>query len=170
MPASNSRILVIDASIARAAGTSENPVSSASREFLDAVLDICHRIAFNAAILEEWRRHQSKFTKRWRPSMYARKKIVNLSNDADARLSDRILGATADVENRRAMLKDIPLIVAALQVDHVVISLDEEARRLFHMNELNTIIWANPLAERQRMGAWLKGGAEPIDEWKLGPR
>jgi len=69
-------MLVIDASVARAAGdVSMNPTSRNCREFLQTVLQICHRMALTAPIQEEWNRHQSRFARDWRTSMVARKKI-----------------------------------------------------------------------------------------------
>jgi len=57
-----SRVLVIDASIARAAGdVSMHPTSRNCRDFLQAVLDTCHRMALTTPIKEEWNRHQSRF-------------------------------------------------------------------------------------------------------------
>ena len=44
-------------------------------EFLQAVLDVCHRMVLTAPIREEWNKHQSRFARTWRVSMMARKKI-----------------------------------------------------------------------------------------------
>ena len=168
MPKPPSKVLVIDASVARAAGTSENPTSGATRRFLDSVLEVCHRMALTTPIREEWRRHQSKFTKRWRLAMYARKKIVVLQESADPSLTARILDTGHNDEDRRAMLKDIPLIVAALQADRIVVSRDDNARVLFQVRELNAITWVNPVDEPERVREWLEQGAAEIEEWKLG--
>ena len=71
-----SRMLVIDASIAMAAGErSMHPTSRNCREFLQAVLAVCHRMVLTKPIQEEWNEHQSAFARRWRTAMMARKKI-----------------------------------------------------------------------------------------------
>ena len=71
-----SRVLVIDASIARAAGeVSMHPTSRDCREFLQAVLRLAHRMAMTARIQEEWNKHQSNFARRWRTAMVARRRI-----------------------------------------------------------------------------------------------
>ncbi len=76
MAKARSRVLVIDASIARAAGDmSVDPKSRNCREFLLAVRDHGHRMATTEPIIAEWNRHQSNFARRWRTSMMARKKI-----------------------------------------------------------------------------------------------
>jgi hypothetical protein len=45
-----SRRLVIDASVARSATLSDNPTSTACREFLQAILEVRHRIVLSAEI------------------------------------------------------------------------------------------------------------------------
>jgi hypothetical protein len=125
-------------------------------------------MALTPAIREEWRRHQSKFARRWRLAMYAKKKIVLLEEGQDPGLVDRILRTSRNDEQRQAMLKDVPLIRAALQADYIVVSRDENARELFQIRELSTITWVNPVSEPERILGWLREGAPAVDEWKLG--
>jgi len=73
-----SRRLVIDASVASAAGQTQHPTSFRSREFLEEVLKISHRAVMTAALTEEWDRHQSLYAARWRAEMRSRNKIVDL--------------------------------------------------------------------------------------------
>lgn len=161
-------MLVIDASVAQAAGWSDHPESSASRHFLRAVLDICHRMVLTPPLIEEWRRHQSSYTRDWRKSMYARKKIQLLEAEENPGLRKRVLDPGAGAQLLEMRLKDLPLIEAALRADRVVVSLDEEARESFRFRELNVVTWVNPLRERDRIGSWLEDGAPPVEEWKLG--
>ena len=168
MPRGISRLLVIDASVARAAGASEHPVSSTTRQFLEAVLDVSHQMVFTPPILDEWRRHQSKFAKRWRVSMHARRKIRMLGAQEDASLRSRILGPAVTGTLREIRLKDIPLVEAALRTDSVIVSRDEEARDAFQLRELSAIVWVNPVRDSGRMRSWLEEGARPVEEWKLG--
>ena len=46
--------IVVDASVARAAGTSEKPLSTACRRALAAMRDSDHRVAMSAMVLGEW--------------------------------------------------------------------------------------------------------------------
>lgn len=162
-----SKLLVVDATIVRAAGESNHPISSANRDFLNWVLDICHRVVMTTEIGDEWGRHQSKLTRRWRVAMHARKKLVTLQVQANTELRLRpTLGRNA--EERDAILKDTHLIEAALSADRIVASLDERARALFHTAELSVVTWVNPVSERPRIQAWLEDGAPPVNEWKLG--
>jgi hypothetical protein len=99
--------------------------------------------------------------------MYAKKKIVVLQG-GDPGLEDRILRTSRNDEQRQAMLKDLPLIHAALRADYIVVSRDENARALFQIRELSTITWVNPVDRPERILRWLEEGAAPIEEWKLG--
>jgi hypothetical protein len=101
-------VLVIDASVAKAAGWSKQPDSSSSRYFLRAVLDICHQMVLTPALAEEWRRHQSKYTREWRKSMYARRKIRQLEAEENGNLRARILDPDAGPQLLAIRLKDIP--------------------------------------------------------------
>ena len=83
--------------------------------------------------------------------MYAKKKIVVLQEGEDPGLEDRILRTSRNDEQRRAMLKDLPLIHAALRADYIVVSRDENARALFQIRELSAITWANPVSQPARI-------------------
>jgi hypothetical protein len=125
-------------------------------------------MALTPAIGDEWRRHQSKFARRWRLAMYAKKKIVILPEREAPELEDRILRAGRDHEQRQAMFKDIPLIHAAPQSDGIVVSRDENARAFFQIRELSSIMWVNPVGDPERILEWLEQGAPAVEEWKLG--
>ncbi len=69
-----SRLFVIDTSVAKAAGETDHPVSKACRDFMRAMLDICHRMVMTSEISAEWNRRQSHYARKWRAAMVARKK------------------------------------------------------------------------------------------------
>lgn len=168
-----SKRLVIDASIARAAGETEHPTSKRCRDFLRAVLRICHRLVLTPEIQEEWRRHQSDFTRKWRVQMYARKKIDEPNPPLNEPLRTGIERTTTAVNEQEAMLKDMRLIEAALNTDKVVVSLDERARTLFDragqtVEELRLILWLNPERPEESPLAWLEAGAKIERERQLG--
>jgi hypothetical protein len=161
-------VLVIDASVAQAAGWSDHPESSASRHFLRGVLDICHRMVLTPPLIEEWRRHQSSYTREWRKIHVRPEEDPVARSGREPCLRKRVLDPGAGALLLEIRLKDLPLIEAALCADHIVVSLDEEARQSFRLRELNIITWVNPLRERDHMGSWLEDGAPPVEEWKLG--
>ncbi len=168
-----SRRLVIDASVAGAAGASEHAVSKASRDFLQQVLKICHLIVVTPNILEEWKKHRSKFSSTWLVSMTARRKVAAIDVVESAELRSGIERASIRNCDRRAMRKDAHLIEAAFAADSTVVSADDAARRLFgalsaDVGALKSVVWVNPGRQSERVAEWLGRGAKIVREWCLG--
>jgi len=72
-----------------------------------------------------------------------------------------------------AMRKDLHLIEAALDQHAAVISSDEKARKPFHtvaqnVKKLTKIVWVNPEQNHEAVLSWLKAGAKPERQWRLG--
>ena len=173
MKSESSKRLVIDASIARAAGRTDHPISKACRVFLEGVLNICHHVVLTKEITEEWNRHQSNFTVFWRSSMFARRKVARhevAQNDA-FRTSIQNFGFSE--KERAAVLKDAHLIEAALETDLTIVSLDETARGLLrraaqNVKPLKQVLWVNPTNDEEHTIGWLEGGAEDEEARQLG--
>jgi len=165
-----SKTLVIDASVARSAGGAEAtyPTSVYCRDFLQAVLDICHQIAMTPELRDEWNQHQSRFAAKWRLSMVARKKFCWVEPPDRTELWQKI-EATAESDGAiAAMFKDLHLIQAALTTDQRIASLDDQARTHFRnvaslVVELAGIAWINPSQPEEAAIAWLKQGAPKGD-------
>lgn len=167
-----SKRLVIDASIAQASGerSEDDPRSRHCRELLQAILTICHQITMSPGIAEEWKQHQSKFTRIWRYSMEARKKICRVDALPDEALRSRVLAVASSEKDKEAMLKDLHLIEAALATDKIVISIDATAQGLFHSSSakigtLRDVVWVNPEKMPEQILSWLEDGA-PLDSTK----
>ena len=167
-----SRILIIDCSIAHAAGPEDakHPTSKNCRDFLLAVLRICHRIGMSRAVADEWKRHRSGFARQWLVSMHARRKVALIRAEEDASLREVISTLAKTDKACRAMLKDVHLLESAAQSDRRVAALDETVRRLFaeisqHHKPIRSICWVNPDLEFEEASAWLDAGA-PIDKSK----
>ena len=146
-----SRALVIDASVAQAAGSEQttHPTGRLCRAFLQDVLSICHRAVMTPELNREWREHRSKFAHTWLRSMFARKKVVQVSPMPGEPLRDDVERAIDTPGHREAAEKDMHLIEAALATDRAIISRDEEARGIFSAasslaSPLREIMWANP--------------------------
>ncbi|WP_437673230.1 hypothetical protein [Sorangium sp. So ce131] len=177
MRAKVSRRLVIDASVARAAGGEDavHPLPKQCRDFLKTTLTVCHRVVLTPSVSSEWKKHESGFARQWRAAMVARKKLLPLDVSEDAGLRDAIDGAAETERDRRAMLKDAHLIEAAQVTDHTVVSLDEQVRALFsatsaRVSSLKRIVWANPGSEADACSKWLEDGAPPHPHRRLGAR
>jgi hypothetical protein len=169
-----SKRLVIDASVARAAGGEDAtyPTSVYCRDFLKAVLDISHRVVMTPDIKDEWNKHQSKFSLIWRRRMVAKNKLCICDIAVDDDLWCQVEAAESDKE-RDIMVKDLRLVEAAIATDRTVISLDNKVRKCFakaavQVDELRDIIWVNPAQIEEKPLDWLHNGAEPEIERSLG--
>lgn len=169
MRARDSKRLVIDADVAQASGseTATHPRAEHCRDFLNAVLSLNHRMVITEQINNEWKNHQSRFARRWRVSMDARKKIDRIDPSENAELQTKVTTTTNNESEIAALQKDFHLLQAALATDQTVISLDETVRGLFKrasqsVGEIQHIIWVNPdrTAEEQPID-WLQNGALP---------
>jgi len=166
-----SKRLVIDASVARSSGGEDAtyPTSVHCRDFLQAVLDICHKVVMTQDIKEEWDKHQSVFALRWRRRMVAKGKFVFLKEvSVDKELWDKIDLIAATDRQRADMFKDLRLLEAAIATDKTVISLDDKTARTFfsqaasEINALKDIVWVNPdKVEEETPIEWLESGAKP---------
>ena len=168
MRARDSKQLVIDADVARASGseTATHPRAEHCRDFLNAVLSLSHRIVMTEKINNEWKNHQSRFARRWRVPMDARKKINRIDPPEDEELQAKVTTTTNNTDEIEAIQKDFHLLQAALATDQTVISLDETVRQLFkqasqQVGEIRNIIWVNPDRTEEQPITWLQNGAPP---------
>ncbi len=173
MKPGDSKCLVIDASIARAAGRTDHPISKACRVFLESVLTVCHHAVLTRPISEEWNKHQSRFTLSWRSSMFARKKVARPVVAPNNVLRTGIQNSGLTEKECAAALKDAHLIEAAVDSDFRVVSLDETVRAIFRkaaprLGPLRQVLWANPAKEKDHIIDWLEGGAKDEEIRQLG--
>jgi hypothetical protein len=136
-------------------------------------------------IREEWDKHQSRFARHWRVQMNARKKFKGPDSDnaythvlenvkhAMVTFDDRLMfkrDKLAIEKDQAAIEKDWCLIVAALNSERLITSLDEIMRRLLaeaseDVIELYEIIWVNPDNTDEEPITWLELGA-PSEKWR----
>ena len=133
------------------------------REILQSILSVCHRAVFNGVMREDWQRHESAFARRWRVQMASRRKIVNASAEDDVGLEQAIGEGAPSSKAATQLMKDIHLVVAALQTDRVILTLDDRARKGFEAlagtyRGLNRLRWLDPSREHDEIQTWLKGG------------
>ncbi len=179
MKHSDSKRIVIDASVARSSGDKNAtfPLSKHCRDFLLAVRENEMFMVFSPEIREEWNRHQSSFALTWRASMVARKKLHIAKSPHDEALRKKIAEATlttnifekliitTTAKALEVMDKDYHLLEAALVTDQNVVSLDEVVRKHFsaicqHVSEIKEIVWVNPGKLEEKPIEWLNDGAE----------
>lgn len=158
--------LVVDASVARAAGASEGPAETAVAcgEALDAAFDH-HLVVFSKEGFDEFERHASDFALRWFRRMESKARVRRHTNPnwRLRRQLERLSGLTEAA--RKAMLKDAHLLDAALATDRIVLSRDEKARTLFRtasrvLPEVGKVHWGNPEVAEEEVVDWLRKGAK----------
>lgn len=165
----DSKRLVVDADVARAAGstTAIHPLAINCRDFLIQLRMQNHQLVLSKDLSEEWKGHQSRFARRWRLSMDARKRVVRIKNSENNQLRNTITTLSSNCNEIEVMQKDIHLLEAALETDKTVTSLDQTVRTLFakasqQVNAIRMIIWVNPnrITDEQPI-LWLQNGALP---------
>jgi hypothetical protein len=144
----NRKYLVIDASVARSAGETQHPVSSACREFLTYVCDFCHNAVASFELMAEWKRHQSRFTRKWRRSMAARRKALRQIETTPLSVDY----SSFTEKSEKAVKKDLFLLETAIAADKIIVTLDKafyEALGTTPQGQtlLNRIRWYNPLTK-----------------------
>ncbi len=141
------KILIVDASVLRAAGETNHPVSAACRESLKGILEICHKVAVSSELYEEWKKHESKWSKIWYGSMARKgKKAVLIETDSQVRIHDHNLND----REKAALQKDLCIILPSLsgKTDGIVISLDDQIQKIFQKSNpglAKNIKWHNPV-------------------------
>jgi PAS domain-containing protein len=173
----DSKVLVVDTDVVLHASARREPLPRPSREcrhLLMEILEVCHRAILTPALKEEYHRRRSPFLRRWRRWMHGPKKLVMRHVLANQNLRRRVLRSVPPRCDPEEVLKDMPLIEAALAADGTIVSCDRPARDAFggaarEVRELREIVWVNPAdVGEEALTAWLEEGAPPRDEWTLG--
>jgi hypothetical protein len=103
------------------------------------------------SLLDEWKRHESPFARKWLHSMFARRKVRNVKHACF------ILPATGmtclNDEENESLRKDAHLFEGAFEGDGIIISLDDEAARIWdkchkHTQVPKAIRWITPFQWR----------------------
>lgn len=170
----SSKRLVIDADVAQSAGdeTATHPRAINCRDFLIQVQTQQHQLVLTESISEEWKRHQSRFARRWRLSMEARRRTVSINLPEDQQLRSKIEVTSSNANEIEVMEKDYHLLEAALSTDNSIISCDDSVRKLYaqasqQVGEIRKIIWVNPDRSEEEPIVWIKNGAPQEQERKL---
>ncbi|NTW81264.1 MAG: hypothetical protein HGB32_14135, partial [Geobacteraceae bacterium] len=164
---SKSKCIVVDTSIAKAAGgeNAVHPMAKQCRDFLRNILTICHKVVLTDEIDVEWKNHQSNFTRTWRLAMISRKKLIIKKACQIPKLQEAICKSSKRECDLQAMKKDLLLINAAHEHDKIIASLDNTVKKLFcdaavTSGNLKTIVWVNPCEDHDVVISWLKAGAK----------
>lgn len=158
------RGLIVDASISRTVGVTDDVPAKRCRIFLEEMFLICHRLVVTNDLAAEWKEHASPFATRWLASMIDKRKIDEIESHWSEDLRVRISACARNEGERRNMLDDTHLIEAALGVGSPIVSLDNRARNCFkeaalRVERLRPVVWVNPTVDAESPLEWLRGGA-----------
>jgi hypothetical protein len=175
VPGRRARRLVVDASVAGAAGRTEAPTSKRCRDFLLTLRDETEcRVVMPPKLRNEWEDHMSGFTRVWLRNMTQRGRVVPEVVPPSVRMRREIerVAATKKSETE-ALRKDFHLVEAAIAHDRTVISSDEIVRLLFKraatsVTAVKKIVWVNPVKEDEEPLTWLRVGAKAENIRMLG--
>jgi len=170
----SSRLMVVDASVARDCGQRTTPPVPHCLRILETILKVCHRAALSDELKLEWDRHgkKSRNFMRWWKSMTNRRKIVR----QDLRRLEELKGRLIRVANKQLhglLEKDAHLVAAALEGNAVLLSRDEKLRshleKLAHrIQGLGDVLWVNPSRDLDTALEWLESGAPDGPEHRIG--
>lgn len=166
------RRLVVDADVAQSAGESSAERSRLCRELLSAIGSSLHRVVLSEKGDEEWRVHQSTYSRIWLRAMEVSGQVVRVK----AHLPPEIEAAVLELfesARRTGVAKDLHLIAAALETDRIVLSNEVRARRAMGeaaraVPDFATIHWANPTDPADSAIAWVADGARDEPSRQLG--
>lgn len=160
-----SRRIVVDASVAGAAGERSHPTSQMCRQFLLDMLTICHKAVMSQELMIEWDNHASGYSVRWLAAMRSKRKIVTVNSGSSEGIADHFCDDTRFTPKQiGAMEKDLLLILAALQADRLIASCDRKVKDLFAQvaltfDDIKNIVWVDPSQEDDDCPHWLESGA-----------
>jgi len=170
--------IVVDTSVARAAGDSGDRTAQACFNSLEAILaESSYLAAFNQSLLKEWfkkikdrrgrkRRYASSYASEWFLKM--RRRLVVLPERKD--FINQCIQASASLAAASAIQKDLHLVDLAIQADHRVLSTDKKI--VGHLRRLGAripaicpILWVHPV--NHDAPAWLAEGAPARDDCRI---
>lgn len=141
---------VVDACVLRSAGLSGKPTPSECRAVLDEIRKAGETVAVDLDLLNEWRKHQSRYSSAWITSMFSRKLVKKV--DKFSGKSDSIVNAVDKLmePDRSIASKDIHLVKIAVDYSYRVVSSEKRCRASFHKAsvhccEISKVFWIQPV-------------------------
>lgn len=168
-----SRVIVVDASVARRAGAGMHSDSVNCAKALEALFSSSHSIAMSQDLMDEWRRHKKPVAMGFLQRMFSARRVVRNSPPPNSSLRRCLERSTRVVKHQKCLKKDAHLVELALATDKRVLSVDELARTLLQSASVKctvvaAIYWANPDTDAARCCAWIAAGVKATAALKLG--
>lgn len=165
-------LVVVDASVARAAGETIHPTSKSCRDFMIEFRNTKNKIVMSNKIFEEWKKHQSRFALQWRANLIASKRWIKVDDVEIEAIRECLELKAPSQKAKNEILKDLHLVEAAIQTDKLIVSCDNKMRVLLSKltndsKELNDIVWVNPVNDNENAVEWVKQGCANEAERQL---
>lgn len=172
--------IVVDVSIAFAAGESQSLSACKCREILDCISIYGHKLAFSKPIQDEWFKiksesgrqsnpYASRYSLQWLYKMKSERRVVWIEIDDQDEMTGKIIDC-ALLHDRRQIQKDVHLVATALASDKRVLSCDDKIRKHFQkigatIRVLCEILWLNPI--NMPAAKWMADGAPNDSQYFL---
>lgn len=182
LPLQEERRLVVDCDVATGAGLNENPRSQICRGTLEAIRKARHHVYLSPQLYGEWLGHLSPREGRgasyglgWMVEMIRTEFLHELPEQPDSGIATAVEQLPLSDEKREAMQKDVHLVETALLYDHIIISCDEKAYRLFfdaaeRLPRIQLLMWFNPERKEDSCADWFIAGAHSTEAQCIGQR
>lgn len=177
--------IVVDVSVARAAGTSGKPEPQACRQALLAIRNFDHKVSMSKSVENEWmkkepdkngnlRAYASLFAISWLVEMRSHNRIEPIVLEENSELRQQCLNELQNNPRTSSssgpVAKDFHLVETALKSDKRVLSIDKNMfNHLHHLqdiaNNVCSVMWVNPIENPAE--DWLKSDAPDNPDYHI---
>lgn len=163
--------LVIDACVLRSASAAGKPLPSACRAVLERVKASSTVVSACPALLGEWRKHRSNYSRMWIVAMYSRKLIKPIEKFSGRAASVDAAISRLGEPDRTVAAKDAHLLKIALDGSKLVVSSEQCCKRAFslassHYSEIAQVAWIDPSGDGDPCQVAV-GALQPPRDWLL---
>lgn len=155
-----SQPIVVDADVVRASSSGHGgaPRGTRCRRALETILKVCHCAVVSPALATEYRNHASKFGMRWHAAMARRGKVIVTTATPTGRSRGWLQSDALSAPERRALEKDLHIVLAAQETRGVVLSADDTTLNILRkVGRRPKVGWAR--VEDGDIFDWLESGA-----------
>lgn len=162
---------LIDACVLKGASLSDAVDAIKCRDVIDAIRSHGHMLIVDAVLWGEWKKHLTRYSSLWLADVVSREQVTSVV------LSDRHRQSVVDAIDALPLaqqpnaLKDIHILLAAIEHNALVISSEGVCRRAYvscgpAYAPIQGVYWVSPLICID-LPIWLKSRAAPKLEWLL---
>jgi hypothetical protein len=130
----------------------------------------------NGHLRTEWAVHQRVEATRFVAYMRSRGRLVDVGDEEHSGLRTWISSQPRlDQGTKAEMLKDVPVLEAAIAAHRIIVSCDGRARNCFasaciYVTTIGNIVWVSPILDEDDAQTWLQEGATDENGRRLSDR